>query len=175
MLTRIAMWLNFETWLNTYAQIVCASRHPPRPLGCLEARIRRCSPSKPKSPLKHRVTLYGHRRTGTHDHAWTFAYTTASPHTTTTAIGGMASKLVRHAAWLSGCLGARMRRCSPSKPRCPQVDRRPCAVFYRTDSDMMFLVGSCITNLILLRVLPCGSHSDNLSTDVTRGCKDDHV
>ena len=53
--------------------------------------------------------------------------------------------------------------------------RRPCTVFYRTDSDMLFLVRRCINNLILLRVLPCGSYSDNLSTDVTRGCKDDHV
>ena len=120
MLTRIAMWLNFKTWLNTYVQIVCASRHPPRPLGCSEARMRRCLPSKPRAPLKYFVTLHGHRRTRTHDHAWTFAYTTTSPDTTTTAIGGMASKLVRHAAWLSGCLGARMRRCSPSKLRCPQ-------------------------------------------------------
>ena len=119
MLTRIAMWLNFKTWLNTYVQIVCASRHPPRPLGCSEARMRRCLPSKPRAPLKYFVTLHGHRRTRTHDHAWTFAYTAASPDTRTTAIGGMASKFVRQAAWLSGCLGARMRRCSPSKLRCP--------------------------------------------------------
>ena len=39
------------------------------------------------------------------------------------------------------------------------VDRRPCAVFYRTDSDMMFLVGRCIKEMSLWRVLPCGSYS----------------
>ena len=49
------------------------------------------------------------------------------------------------------------------------------AWFNRTDCDMMILVGRCIRNMILLRVLPCGSYSDNLATDVTRGCKDDHV
>ena len=95
---------------------VCASRHPPRPLGCSEARMRRCLPSRPRAPLKYFVTLHGHRRTRTHDHAWTFAYTTISPNATTTAIGGMASKILWHAAWLSGCVWAQMRQTKTKMP-----------------------------------------------------------
>ena len=63
----------------------------------------------------------------------------------------------------------------PCKDSHQNVDHRSCVVFYRTDCDMMILVGRCIRNMILLRVLPCGSYSDNLSTDVTRGYKNDHV